>query len=445
VNNIQRGKAIIESGKHAPARDSGQQDHAEHNGHVVDMALDGTPMPLEPPDIDDHHAGEWSPNSDSSQGARQIADSGLSQDSVRTRQRGIRTGEGSPNQSEPDFDQRRDPSGSGRTKGCSPESGSDSGKDRPAYVDVAAMLAGELPQPPEPDVLQRGDGHKLFYREQVNVLFGDPEAGKTFVALAAVTEDLNAGNRALVIDLDHNGAAAILGRLLMLGARRDALADFNRFRLIEPEDAAELNAVVADAETWQPHVVVVDSIGELLPMLGADSNNADDVTRAHTRVLKPLAKTGAAVIAIDHLAKNADSRSKGQTGAAAKRRALGGVSLRVRAMRPFTPTKGGTALLLINKDRHGGVRQYSPVGDREPVAGTFVLRGDEEQRPGIGPWHILAPSPEQRDPEQSADPADLAVIDSMDPKPTNAEQVRSALKCSKDRANTAWAAWKAKQ
>jgi hypothetical protein len=287
-------------------------------------------------------------------------------------------------------------------------------------------------------VLQRSDGQALFYPGQVNLLFGDPEAGKTFIALAAVTEALNGTGRVLVLDLDHNGVASTVGRLLMLGASRSALADADRFRYCEPEDAGHINEVVKDCQDWQPSVAVVDSIGELLPMLGADSNSADDFTRAHTRVLNPLAISGAAVIAVDHPAKNAESRQHGPMGTGAKRRAVGGLSTRVTVSRAFTPGRGGAAKMLVNKDRNGVVREMSPQGDREPLCATFTLEPDERVEKGYPPYRVKAPKTDEHDPEQVADPADVAFIANMVPPPTSAEDVRSALRCNKARANLAW-------
>ncbi|WP_170981178.1 AAA family ATPase, partial [Mycolicibacterium sp. CR10] len=183
--------------------------------------------------------------------------------------------------------------------------------EKPLYVDICALLAGTMPEPPEPQLGRRTDGHCLFYAGQVNWLFGDPESGKSWLCMACVVESLQAGRRVLIIDLDHNGASATVRRLSDMGAPHDALSNPNLFRYCEPEDRTELRQVIDDSMQWKPAVAIVDSIGELLPMYGASSNSSDDFTLAHSNVLKPLARAGAAVIAVDHLAKNADSRAVG--------------------------------------------------------------------------------------------------------------------------------------
>src|SRR5690606_29976492 len=150
--------------------------------------------------------------------------------------------------------------------------------------------------------------------------------------------------------------------------------DLTRFRYVEPEDHLHLLDVVTDVIAWSPDVTVLDSIGELIPLFGLSSNSPDDFTTVHGRVLKPLAaRAGTALIAIDHLAKNSESRAQGATGTAAKRRAIGGVSLRVSVSEAFAPGRGGSAALTIHKDRHGGLRAATPGTDREPLAGMFVL------------------------------------------------------------------------
>ncbi|MCT2031940.1 AAA family ATPase [Dietzia cinnamea] len=304
---------------------------------------------------------------------------------------------------------------------------------------MAALLAGTIPGPPEPAYGRRSDDRHLFYAGQVNLIFGDPESGKTWVALAAAVEALNAGQRVLVVDLDHNGPASTVGRLVALGADPAALADLGRFRYLEPEDRTDVYNLVDDAADWAPHVAVVDSLGELLPMFGSSSNSADDFTVVHAGVLKKLAMAGAAVLLIDHLAKGSESRTFGPGGTGAKRRAVGGSAIRVRVKDAFTPGSGGAAYLTVNKDRHGGVRQHCPTGDREPLAGVFHLRSFTG---GILLAETMAPAEGEsapsdfgiaaRNPERLA--ADVDALSQLDPPPTSKRDVQTRMKWGSDRA-----------
>lgn len=317
------------------------------------------------------------------------------------------------------------------------------------YTDIAALLSGDLPPAPTPVYGIRDDGRGLFYADQVNLVFGDPEGGKTWVALATATEDLRPGmnGRVLVMDLDHNGAGPTVTRLLALGADREALADPTRFLYVEPEDRLHALTVVADMQSWKPTVVVVDSLGELIPLFGSSSNSADDFTTVHSTILKPLAKAGACVLVIDHLSKGSDSRTFGPGGTSAKRRAVGGVSLRVRVKDAFTPGKGGSAYLSVNKDRHGGLREHCPTGDREPLAGTFELRPFED---GVLEAIIRAARDGESaptdfgingaDPQRLAD--DVSALDALDPPPSSQRDVCARMSWGGNRAAEALRAWR---
>lgn len=309
--------------------------------------------------------------------------------------------------------------------------------DAPLYVDVAAILAKGIPPPPKPVLLTREDGHALFYAGKVNVLFGDPECGKTWIALAAIVEALRAGRRASFVDLDHNGVGEILTRLLALGARPDDLGNPDRFRYFEPEDGDELILVVGSLRTWRAACVVVDSLGELLPMLGGNSSNPDDYTSAHRRTLTPLANAGASVIAIDHLPKGEDSRERGQTGTMAKKRAINGVSLRVTVVEQFAPNHGGSANLTVEKDRPGGVRANCPVARKNQPAGRFVM----SPGPGGGiSWKVTRPK--LSEPADSAPDTDVAELDALDPPPRSQRDVQERLKWGSNRALKALQRWR---
>jgi len=309
------------------------------------------------------------------------------------------------------------------------------------YVDVAALLAGGLPDPPSPQLLRRLDGYALFYAEKVNVVFGDPECGKTMIALAACVEALKDGHRVTILDVDHNGAREIVSRLVTLGAKADHLRDPERFRLHEPEDADELHAVIASMRRWRPAVAVVDSLGEVIPMLGMSSNSPDDYSAAHRSVLSAMADSGAAVIAIDHLPKSDGARAHGQTGTVAKRRAINGVSLRVTLAEPFIPGRGGAARLTIHKDRPGGLRANSPAGGKYQPAGLFVMTTRAD---GTTTWHVTAPDGADEPATHDTAPAyDVSALNTLDPEPTSIRDVKTRLRWGTTRASAASAAWQA--
>ena len=314
--------------------------------------------------------------------------------------------------------------------------------DQPLYGDVAALFLTGLPDPPLPAALVRDDGNAIFYAAQVNYVFGDPESGKTMIGLAAVAEALNKGHRAVFIDIDHNGMASVACRLLDMGADEKHLGDRTRFRYAEPEDSAHLTRIVADLRKWRPHVAVLDSIGELVPLMRLSSNSPDDFTVVHANVLKPLAKAGACVIAVDHPPKNPDNAASGPTGTAAKRRTVGGVSIRVKLDEPFTPGRGGSAWLSINKDRHGGLRQFCPppVGRAEAPVGKFIIDPGNDLR-----WRVKAARGiEDIPPADQVDEGDLTALDELDPPPSSVRDVKDRLSWGSTKATKALAQWRSR-
>ena len=304
------------------------------------------------------------------------------------------------------------------------------------YADIAGLFSGTMPAPPEPDYLTRLDGHGLLYGEAVNSVFGEPEGGKTWLSLAAIAEELRSvGGRGLFLDLDHNGVRSVAHRLVGLGAPRRVLADPERFRYAEPEGANEVMAVVADCEAWRPTIVVIDSVGELVPLFRGDSNSSDDYTRVHRQVATRLAKLGACVVLIDHVSKSTESQKYGATGTGAKRRAIDGAALRVRIRSPFTPGRGGSAVITVNKDRHGGVREHAHLdeGSKEPTAGIFEMGVSDGPRIV---WKLRAPLAGERTGD-SAPLADVTALANLDPQPETVRDVKDRMGWGSNRAAAA--------
>lgn len=309
---------------------------------------------------------------------------------------------------------------------------------RALYVDIAALIELGPVLPPAPEVGARDDGVGLFYRGQVNCLFGDPESGKTLIAQTTASDELFRDGSVLIIDLDHNGAQATVSRFQAFGVSTDVLSDPARFRYSEPGDADDIAGLVADARLWEPTVVIIDSLGELLPVYGASSNSADDFTRVHSVAIKPFATIGASVILIDHLAKGSESRSYGATGTAAKKRAIGGTLLRVNVTESFSPGNGGKAEIVLSKDRHGGLRRVCPIGEREPLAARFHLI----DRDGALNWRYYSPAPgEQPSRQGQSQPGDLEALSALTPPPASVRDVKERMKWGTDKAREVFKLW----
>jgi hypothetical protein len=193
---------------------------------------------------------------------------------------------------------------------------------------------------------------------------------------------------------------------------------------------------VKDAAPVPVTVILVDSVGELLPLLGASSNSPDHFTRVHPSTLKALALTGAAVIAIDRLAKGTDSQAYASAGTAAKKRTIGGTNLRCTVIEPFRPGHGGKAALTIKKDRHGGLRAASDpdAKDKEPLAAVFELSTDEL---GDLTWTVRAPKTGERPPVASVSPDDIRRLSEFDPPPSSQRDVKARLHMGSQKARDA--------
>lgn len=319
-----------------------------------------------------------------------------------------------------------------------PVSGNGEQEHRDLYVDVAALLNGGLPEPPKPVLLRREDGRYVFYGGQVNYVFGDPESGKTLIAGAACSEALLAHRRVLFIDMDHNGPESTVCRFIDFGVAEETLANRDYFRYVEPEDNQHLLEVVADAIEWRPAVAVVDSVGELLPALKLSSNSPDDFTTAHSRVLKKLAMAGACVLAIDHLPKNSENRANGPTGTTAKRRAIGGVSIRVTINEQFAPGQKGSCFLSLNKDRHGGLRRWCNPDTKEPTIGLFEL----DSTTGDLLWNLRPPVLGDSAKVNGVSEDDVEALSELDPPPASVRDVKDRLKWGSTRATRVLNEWR---
>ncbi len=194
-----------------------------------------------------------------------------------------------------------------------------------------------------------------------------------------------------------------------------------------------------------PTVVVVDSLGELMPIMELSSNSPDDYTVAHRKVFTPMSSAGSCVIYIDHLPKSDEARAHGQTGTLAKRRAVNGVSLRVTSTEAFAPGRGGAASMAVVKDRPGGLRAHCPVTGKTQPAGRFVMTPFVVANPDPAKtplaWHVTVPRSDGPTPDGTL-MGDVAALDALDPEPKSKRDVQERMGWGSSRAQNALARWR---
>lgn len=219
-------------------------------------------------------------------------------------------------------------------------------------ADVGALLDAGL-KPIEADFLTRTDGRRLLYAGRLHTISAEPSVGKTWVAGAACVEVLDVGGAVLYLDFE-DVAVGIVGRLVALGLAGEVIRDRFRYAQIVggfgPSEKTELFALV---EALNPDLVVIDGVAEALARDGFDENSASDFVQWKEALAAPLARTGAAVVMLDHVKK--DDAGRWGRGTGAKLGAIDGAAYMLKLVTSYSRRRAGAVKLTIAKDRPGGV------------------------------------------------------------------------------------------
>jgi hypothetical protein len=242
-------------------------------------------------------------------------------------------------------------------------------------VNLAAVLAGEG-EVPEPVALARTDGVLLLYPGKIHALNAEPEAGKSWVALLACLQEMLAGRHVVYVDFEDD-AAAVVGGPLELGAQPSEVIEL--FHYVRPDEAvgagAALLRLTALCEAIRPSMAVVDGVTEALALNGWSSKDDTDLAAFFAAIPRPLARSGAAVLVLDHVVKDKETRGRWAIGSQHKMAGVDGAVYGLDSVKPFSRGNSGMGRLWVNKDRHGKVRPHA-AGQRL-ISEIHFLSSDE--------------------------------------------------------------------
>lgn len=218
---------------------------------------------------------------------------------------------------------------------------------------VSGIMAGEIVGP-VPSLMQRDDGVALLYRGELHSIAAEPECGKSFVIQGETARLVSEGEDVVYLDFEDT-PPSIVARLLALGAPAEAL--LSHLTLVHPEQALHPDALDALLAGRTPALAVIDGVTEAMGLLGLEIASNDDIGKFRARLARPLAATGAAVVEIDHVVKDRESRGRYAIGGQHK---LAGVAVAysITPIQRPSRTRPGVLKLVVEKDRHGHVRAH---------------------------------------------------------------------------------------
>ena len=229
---------------------------------------------------------------------------------------------------------------------------------------------------PVATILKRTDGNGLIYTGRVHSIYGESESGKSWVAQIASAEMLKDDKKVIYIDFESD-AIDIVNRLKSLGVSRANLLQY--FSYIRPDGPRE-----ADDPYWQAilepgsaELVIIDGVTESLTMWGGQTKDNDEITRWMRIFPRTVATaSGAAVVLIDHITKNAETRGRFAIGGQAKLATIDGAAYLVEPLEALAPGRVGSLTMRVTKDRPGFIRKIAGMwrkSDRTQEAAVFVI------------------------------------------------------------------------
>ena len=237
---------------------------------------------------------------------------------------------------------------------------------------VVAIQAGKVVGP-VPTLVSRTDGVPLFYRGEVHSISGEPESCKGWIILNGAKSVLELGGHVLYLDFE-DGAPSIVIRLLALGVSPETI--IQRFTYVRPVDPFNPEAFHDMAKARDYELAAVDGLTEAYGLLGLDVLSNDDAAKFLSAIPRPIADHGAAVVLMDHVGRNKETRGRYALGAQHK---LAGVSAAYSTdvIKPLSRTNEGLIKLKVDKDRHGHVRGHAEAGQ---IALVHITPEDNGQR-----------------------------------------------------------------
>jgi KaiC/GvpD/RAD55 family RecA-like ATPase len=228
-----------------------------------------------------------------------------------------------------------------------------------ARIDLASYLDGTY-LPVKPNMFTRTDGVSLVYPGLLHSFHGESESCKSMIIQSLCAKLVNDGHKVLYLDFESD-PAAVTDRLLQLGATAERiLANFDYRRPeVDPLSTANEHRTWLELLRESYRLAVIDGVGDALGIFKFATKDNDDITAWMRLMPKKIAKrTGAAVLLVDQVTKDSDTRGRFAIGGQQKMAGLTGAAYTVEIAEPVGIGLRGVVVLRVGKDRPGYIRQH---------------------------------------------------------------------------------------
>jgi hypothetical protein len=247
-------------------------------------------------------------------------------------------------------------------------------------LDLTTAVKGDDVDPPS--LLERSDGRCLLYSGRTHAFQGESETLKSWAAQLVTAQVIARGESVLYIDYEDD-ERSVVSRLMAMGLTPEQIIDgLTYIRPDEPlrtktdEDTPAGEDFVDVLESRVFTLGIIDGMTEAMTTEGLDLNSNTDVATWMRRVPRRIARTGAAVAAIDHLPKDRNNQGRYALGGQHKLSGLTGAAYKFTIKRylsrPYSSEPAeGRVLITVEKDRPGYVRGWS-TGDQHAVGELLI-------------------------------------------------------------------------
>jgi putative DNA primase/helicase len=230
---------------------------------------------------------------------------------------------------------------------------------RRRWVPILEAVA-EAAESEPPSILANEQGQGLLYPGKRHLLAGEPETLKTLCMQIAAVQVLRDGGQVAWFDYDGMGRGELLRRLREVGATEQDLAGLGYVDIDEAIDSHGIGWFEQEYGPLDLGLVVIDAYDPALVAHGYNPHTGADIEAFLQRHVNPFHRAGAAVVILDHLVKNPESRGM-YSGGSYRKTAAADVSLRmehVGSSRLSIATPGSIRVRVL-KDRPGRLHRGS--------------------------------------------------------------------------------------